>query len=135
MFGWLALGWLIGRRLVKGLRSSNAIDRNSAILEIGVGVVALTLAWQLPTLVPCVGWVLASLIGIVAGSIGLGAVLLTRFGTRPYTPGGGRGGYDAPILPPPPAPVQPTYGAPLDALPSTSLGTSPEPEPPHPSPH
>ncbi|MBX7237374.1 MAG: polymer-forming cytoskeletal protein [Caldilineales bacterium] len=135
VFGWLALGWLIGRRLVKGLRSSNAIDRNSAILEIGVGVVALTLAWQLPTLVPCVGWVLASLIGIVAGSIGLGAVLLTRFGTRPYTPGGGRGGYDAPILPPPPAPVQPTYGAPLDALPSTSLGTSPEPEPPHPSPH
>jgi hypothetical protein len=125
VFGWLALGWLIGQRLVKGLRSSSASDRNSAILEIVLGVVALTLAWQLPTLVPCVGWVLSSLIGIIAGSIGLGAVLLTRFGTRPYTPGGGRNGSSAPLLPPP-TPTQPTYGDPLDAL--------PEPEPPQPAP-
>lgn len=120
VFGWLALGWLIGQRLIKAFRSPNAVDHTSSILEMVVGVVALTLAWQLPSLIPCIGWAIAGLVGIVGGSIGLGAVLLTRFGTRPYSPGGGRGGYVAPVLPPPsalPAADQPVHGDPIGALP------------------
>lgn len=115
LFGWLALGWLVGQKVIKLLRSSSAAERSSSILEIVVGVVILTLAWQLPSLIPCIGWALAALVWIVAGSIGLGAVMLTRFGSRPYTPGGGRG-YLPPTLPPPPS-DQPEHGVPIGALP------------------
>lgn len=129
VFGWLALGWLVGQKLLQMIKSPNAAGRSSSILEIVVGVVALTLAWQLPSILPCIGWLIAGLVGIIAGSIGLGAVLLTRFGTRPYTPGGGRGG-SAPVLPPPgPAYSQPTFGAPIGALPEPGTPEQPSPSP------
>lgn len=118
VFGWLVLGWLIGQRALKAIRSPNTVERSSSILEMVVGVVALTLAWQLPSIIPCIGWAISALIGIVAGSIGLGAVILTRFGSRPYAPGGGRSSYVPPALPAlPQDPGQPPPTAPAGALP------------------
>lgn len=119
LFGWLALGWLIGQQALRAIKGKNTVQRSSPILEVVVGVVVLTLVWQLPGIVPCIGWAIAALVGIIAGSIGLGAVLLTRFGSRPYPPAGGSSAGAYPPLPPPPpgAGPQPTYGQPIGALP------------------
>jgi len=49
-------------------------------------------------IIPCVGWIAP----VVLACIGLGAVTLTRFGTRPYLP-------NMPVQsapPPPPAPTE-----------------------------
>ncbi len=129
LFGWLALGWLIGQQIAKGLK----VQHPTPILEVIIGVLLLTLAWQLPNIVPCIGWFVSWLIAIVAGSIGLGAVILTRFGSRPYTPGAGR---PAPPLPPlPPLSPRPTYDQPaaqtsVETPVETSVGALPEPETP-----
>jgi hypothetical protein len=53
-----------------------APHRNTRTLQIVVGLTALTLVGALPY----IGW----LVNIVAGLLGLGAVLLSRFGTRLY---------------------------------------------------
>ena len=98
VFGWLALGWWLGKRLLTTLGSENP----ALITETVVGVAALTLVWQLPSAIPFVGGLLSWLIGVIAGSIGLGAVLLTRFGARDYNHG------QSPERPPaPPTPAQP----------------------------
>jgi hypothetical protein len=56
-----------------------------------VGVSVLTLLTNMPVIgqIPCIGLLLnliGSLVGIVVALTGIGAVLLTRFGTRPYQP-------------------------------------------------
>jgi hypothetical protein len=77
-FGWIALGELVGQRLAGALRLVNisppvAAGLGTALLSLGIAVVS----W-----VPCVGWIAP----IVLAALGLGAVTLTRFGTRPYFP-------------------------------------------------
>jgi hypothetical protein len=74
LFGWIGLGLLIGRRLLLALKARSV----SSLWQAGLGVALITLAGS----VPCLGW-LAWLIG---GAFGLGAVVLTRFGTRTYAP-------------------------------------------------
>jgi hypothetical protein len=70
--GMVALGWLIGEQILYAM----APQRNTRTMQIVVGLTALTLLGALPY----IGW----LINIVAGLLGLGAVLLSRFGTRLY---------------------------------------------------
>jgi hypothetical protein len=70
--GMVALGWLIGEQIMYAI----APQRNTRTMQIVVGLAALTLLGALPY----IGW----LINIVAGLLGLGAVLLSRFGTRLY---------------------------------------------------
>ena len=48
------------------------------MVAVLVGVLLISLL----TTVPCLGWLLAG----VVGSLGLGAVVLTRFGTMAYPP-------------------------------------------------
>ncbi len=70
-------------------------------MEVGLGVFLMTwLAWVAPA---CLGWLFV----VVLGSIGLGSVLLTRFGTQPAGFSGQttQGG-------PPPSPGSPGSGAP-----------------------
>ncbi len=81
-FGWLALGWLLGRELLKAFNAR--VD--SPIWEVVVGVALLTLLWRLPAVFPCIGGVFSFLVLFVAGNMALGGVALTRFGTRPYPP-------------------------------------------------
>jgi hypothetical protein len=75
-FGLIALGYEVGKRLNKGLNQDWAPP-----LSAGVGTFLLLLMVNgLEVVLPCVGWVFP----ILAGALGLGAVLLSRFGTREY---------------------------------------------------
>jgi len=74
VFGWIAIAALVGQRLLAALQVTQA----QPVLEviIGVPVVALLSA------VPCLGGLLA----LIVAAAGLGAVILTRFGTVAYEP-------------------------------------------------
>lgn len=93
VYGWIALGWMIGERLLAGLNTQRPLPMVAAV----VGVILITLL----SAVPCFGW----LVSLVGGAWGLGAVVLSRGGTREYPalPGG------RPLPPAPPAP--PSAGA------------------------
>ena len=73
LFGWLAIGIVIGERLMPNLTSQAVSPFWTAALGAGL----LTLLSDLLGLVPCVGWVG----GFLVTCAGLGAVALTRFGT------------------------------------------------------
>lgn len=91
VFGWTAVGIWTGRRLLAALKGDP-----QPIMAAVIGIAALTLLSE----IPCLGWGLA----VVVGAAGLGAVVLTRFGTAPYQRPA------APIAPvePPAAPSEPT---------------------------
>ncbi|HEX4203059.1 MAG TPA: polymer-forming cytoskeletal protein [Ktedonobacteraceae bacterium] len=71
--GTVAIGWLIGERLLHAV----APQHNSRLLQVVAGTAVLALAGSLPY----IGWI----ISIGAGLLGLGAVFLSRFGTRLYS--------------------------------------------------
>ena len=71
--GWVAVGLWLGQRLLQALNARNA----SSIGEVALGVFLITVLTQLPA---CIGF----FVGLVLGCIGLGAVALTRFGTRSF---------------------------------------------------
>jgi hypothetical protein len=75
-FGVIVIGTEVGKRIADLLKQDWALAASA-----GIGTFVLTLVTNgLGWLVPCVGWVAPALVGIV----GLGAVLLTRFGTQDY---------------------------------------------------
>jgi hypothetical protein len=80
LFGWIAIGLEIGQRF------SRAVHQEwHPALSAGVGTFVLTLVAAALTSIPvvaCIGWLLPFLVGLVA----LGAVGMTRFGTRAVTP-------------------------------------------------
>lgn len=81
LFGWIGLGALIGERLLQALKVRETAPVWAAVM--GTLIISLVAAWL--NVVPCVkvvGWLLI----LSAGCLGLGAVVLTRFGTRPYLP-------------------------------------------------
>lgn len=85
LLGWIVMGQIIGERLLV----ASGRSQPDFILSSIVGVAVLTVVTNMPVIgeIPCIGFLLG-LIGWIAGLIvcltGLGAVLLTRFGTRPY---------------------------------------------------
>ncbi len=80
LYGWVAMGYEVGRRIVQALGQTW-----SAPIVAGVGTGLFTLVvGGIGQVVPCIGWV----IPVFAVSLGLGAVILTRFGTQPYTGSG-----------------------------------------------
>jgi len=89
LFGLIALGHVVGARLVTTLRLYTV----SPAVATALGTALLWLVASAVGAVWCVGWI----VWLLIGSIGLGAVTLTRFGTQPYLPG--------PAAPPPAAPV------------------------------
>ena len=103
LVGWVAVGLWLGQRLLQALNVRNA----SSIGEVALGVFLITVLTQLPA---CIGFI----IGLVLGCMGLGAVVLTRFGTRSFDDGKavGQAQQDdiesVPVLPEPPStPVEP----------------------------
>ena len=91
----MTAGWLLGLAGVIVLIG----QRLTAALRIDVGpVVALLLGGVLVAVLVNVP-LLGGLFGLLIGSMALGAVVLTRFGTRPHPPA-------APPFPPPPTEVQ-----------------------------
>ena len=75
-FGMIALGSEVGRRLAKAFKADWALP-----LSAGLGTFLLvSIVNGTGALIPCIGWIL----GFVVGIVGLGAVLLTRFGSQAY---------------------------------------------------
>jgi len=77
LLGWVALGLEVGRRIAKMMNQEWA-----PAISAGVGMLILYFVLAgFDQLVPCVGWLPRTLVGIW----GLGAVMMTYFGTRDYT--------------------------------------------------
>ena len=74
-FGVISFGIEIGERLARSARSDWALPLSAAL-----GVFALTLITNIIGKIPCIGWLAPFAVGVIA----LGAVLLTRFGSRSY---------------------------------------------------
>jgi len=72
LLGWIVIGLMVGKRLLEALQLRGYASFLAAAL--GTGLITL-LSW-----LPCLGW----LIVLGLGSLGFGAVVLTRFGTRAY---------------------------------------------------
>ncbi len=85
LFGWIVIGQMIGERLL----AATGRPYPNFIFATVAGVLVLTIITKMPIIgwIPCLGfifWFIGFLIGTVVGLTGLGAVILTRFGTRPY---------------------------------------------------
>ncbi len=79
-FGLMALGYEVGQRLAHLMRQDWA-----PAVSAGAGTFLLIVVLNgFKTAIPCVGWTFPALVG----ALGLGAVVLTRFGTQPYPPMG-----------------------------------------------
>ncbi|TEU19631.1 MAG: hypothetical protein E3J21_03210 [Anaerolineales bacterium] len=88
-FGWIAVGLLVGQKLLEGLKVQEA----APLVAVVIGVLLISLISALP----CLGFLV--FLGVV--SLGLGGVVLTRFGTMSYPEG-------LPSPPPPPPPAAAT---------------------------
>jgi cytoskeletal protein CcmA (bactofilin family) len=76
VFGWIAIGYEIGQRFTTAIHQIW-----HPAFSAGLGVFALTLLANALTGIPvlnCVGWLVPFLLGLA----GLGAVIMTRFGTQ-----------------------------------------------------
>jgi len=96
LFGWIALGWLVGKRLLAAIKAKSV----APVWEASLGVFLITLLGA----IPCVGW----LVWVVGGAFGLGAVVVTRLGTRPYN---GAAAAPQTVFPPDYVPPSATEGA------------------------
>lgn len=76
-FGWVAIGLEVGLRLAESLRQDWPLPLSAALGTFILNFVANGIGF-----IPCVGWLVPFLIGL----LGLGAVLLSRFGTQPFPP-------------------------------------------------
>jgi hypothetical protein len=99
LYGMVAVGLEVGKRLL------TALDQEyQPIMAAGLGTLVVSLVLGGIGFIPCVGWIGS----FVVGMIGLGAVLLTRFGSRGYPENGGAvaipGTGEIVEVPPPDAP-------------------------------
>jgi hypothetical protein len=74
LVGWIALGEFTGSKVLEPLHVRDSLKTPIAAVVVGVVLLALI------GLVPIIGWFVTT----VAATIGIGAVVLTRFGTRSY---------------------------------------------------
>jgi hypothetical protein len=94
LFGVVAFGMEVGERFTKALHQSWA-----PVLSAGFGTFLLAIVVGTVNLVPCVGW----LAPLIVGLMGLGAAVITMFGTRSvYRPALNMadGGTENPPIPP-----------------------------------
>jgi hypothetical protein len=101
LFGWIAVGLLVGQKLLEGLKAQEP----TPLVAVVIGVLLISLISALP----CLGFFV--FLGVV--SLGLGGVVLTRFGTMSYPEG-----------PPPPLSLEPTEPQPPAAATETEESQS-----------
>ncbi len=126
LFGWVALGLLLGNRLAAAFKW-NLPTAGATLLGTFLITLVASPLWVLPGL-NCLGIPLV----LILACIGLGGVVLTRFGSTPYL--SGLGFAPAPVTPAPvapvPAPASPTPPALVDLLPLVPEPfAAPEPPP------
>ncbi len=85
-FGWIGVSLLVGQKLLEGLKAQEP----TSLVAVVIGALLTSLVSALPCL--------SSLIILGIASLGLGGVVLTRFGTMPYP--------ETPPSPPPPVPAE-----------------------------
>ncbi len=100
-FGWVAMGLVVGERMLKSLFKQ---PTPSIVLSALVGTLTITLLAQLVSAFSCLGGLLLPLYALAVG-----VVLLTRFGTMPYAVRG-----SAVVMPSAPVPVAPV--APIEPV-------------------
>jgi hypothetical protein len=71
--GTIAIGWLVGEYIMRVI----APRHNTHLAQVSVGLTVLILVGS----IPYIGWIVSA----GAGILGLGAVFLSRFGTRLYS--------------------------------------------------
>jgi hypothetical protein len=76
VLGWVGLAELVGQKVLKGLRISNATPLGRVLAGLLVTVPLAALLWVLNPV--CCAWLFV----ILLTSVGLGAVIHTRFGTQ-----------------------------------------------------
>jgi cytoskeletal protein CcmA (bactofilin family) len=101
VFGWIAVGVEVGHRLAGMFRTTWTTP-----ISAGVGTLILTLVASAIWQIPCIGWVAP----FVVAMMGLGGVIMSRFGTRTYL------GNSPTPPPPPPPPVAPGTPPPVQPL-------------------
>lgn len=139
LFGWISVGLEVGKRLAVLFKTTWTLP-----VAAGVGTLVLSLvAGGAGNYIICVGWILPVFVSV----LGLGSVLLTRFGTQTYPtmlpPGSPPhlypGGLQGPVVPPPPPPapgpppawdeeIPPPGGEPYQPPSSGPVGVYPLPE-------
>jgi hypothetical protein len=75
VYGWIGIGLEVGERLTGMLKWH--LDPAAAA---GLGTLVISLVANGINFIPCIGWLAPTLVG----AVGLGAVLLTRFGRQSY---------------------------------------------------
>lgn len=97
VFGYVAFGYFLGQRFAQQIGQDWA-----APVQAGVGAMGVTFMLRLIGLVPGIGGCIDGALSAVIGLIGLGAVVLSFFGTRDYpTP------VPPPVTSPLPSPIEP----------------------------
>lgn len=81
IYGYVAFGYFLGQRFAQQIGQDWA-----APVQAGVGAMAVTFTLRLLGLVPGIGGCIDGVLSAVIGMIGLGAVVLSFFGTRSYPP-------------------------------------------------
>jgi len=82
IIGWIAVGYELGERLATLFKGTWA-----PAVSAGIGTFVLTIVASLANAIPCVGWVIPTLIILVA----TGGVVISAFGTRSINrPSGGQ---------------------------------------------
>lgn len=76
LLSWVVAGWLVGRSLLSMLK----LQSPTVALEAVAGTLLLAIVYFLVGIIPCTEFIF----GLLIASLGLGALVLTRFGTRPY---------------------------------------------------
>jgi len=89
LYGWIVVGYMLGERTLRAIQKEGE-DASPTVTAL-VGIFLVTLIQQgLMALsnIPCLGfffWLMGAAMWLLIASTGLGAVVLTRFGTQPYT--------------------------------------------------
>ena len=83
LLSWVIAGWVIGRKLL----ALFSVKNPTVVLETVVGTLLFTVVYFLLSFIPCMNFIM----GVLVGSFGLGVIVLTRLGTRPYPRNGSDG--------------------------------------------
>jgi hypothetical protein len=107
LFGWVALGLEVGKRIAALFKTEWPLA-----VAAGIGTFVMSLVVNGIGFIPCVGWLAPFAVSI----LGLGGVILTRFGLRNYPP-------YTPVSSTPVSPVQiyPTSGGNVPPTPPSEL--------------
>ncbi|GAB4543923.1 MAG: hypothetical protein Kow0063_37480 [Anaerolineae bacterium] len=125
LYGWIVVGYLLGERIAQAIQGGSGELSASTSALIGIFIVTLV-QQSLMALsnIPCLGfffWLMGAALWLIVAATGLGAVVLTRFGTQPYSG-------PSPTRTPPPA-LPPTTGEAeqVEALDEAGTGRLEEP--------